>query len=190
MMSQLAPQVHDAGGGALYYHPHIIIRAQDADKTILRMEPLSGGAVWPAPRVRGRRISLPDIQVKDLDIFKPVIVDPKEHEAVLPIVGFRCLSGQRRDHITGVQWSQNSNTMDCGNMWQHVKISTGQTVMFWFELICLDLVRASLSAEITDSVEFIHVNLLCVCHPRPLYSTIRQNMTSTVRRNIREETIF
>ena len=190
MMSQLAPEVHDEGGGALYYHPHIIIRAQEADKTILRMEPLSGGAVWPAPRVRGRRISLPDIQVKDLDIFKPVIVDPKEHEAVLPIVGFRCLSGQRRDHITGVQWSQSSNTLECGNMSQHVEISTGQTVMFWFELICLDLVRASLSAEITDSVEFIHVNLLCVCHPRPLYSTITQNMTSTVRRNIREETIF
>ena len=167
MMSQLAPEEHDEGGGALYYHPHIVIRAQDADKTLLRMEPLSGGAVWPARR-RGRRISLPDIEVKDLDIFKPVIVDPKEH---VPIVGFRCLSGQRRDHITGVEWSQSSNTLECGNMSQHVEISTGQTVMFWFELICLDLVRASLS-EITDSVEFIHVNLLCVCHPRPLYSTI------------------
>ena len=190
MMSQLAPQVHDEGGGALYYHPHIIIRAQDADKTILRMEPLSGGAVWPAPRRRGRRISLPDIEVNDLDIFKSVTVDPKEHEAVLPIVGFRCLSGPRRDHITGVQWSQNSNTLHCHNMWQRVNISTGQTVMFWFELICLDLVRASLSAEITDSVEFIHANLLCVCHPRPLYSTITQNMTSTVRRNIREDTFF
>ena len=153
MMSQLTPQVHDEGGGALYYHPHIIIRAQDADKTILRMEPLSGGAVWPAPRRRGRRISLPDIEVKDLDIFKSVTVDPKEHEAVLPIVGFRCLSGPRRDHITGIQWSQSSNTLHCRNMWQRVKISTGQTVMFWFELICLGLVRASLS-EITDSVEF------------------------------------
>ena len=153
MMSQLAPQVHDEGGGALYYHPHIIIRAQDADKTILRMEPLSGGAVWPAPRRRGRRISLPDIEVNDLDIFKSVTVDPKEHEAVLPIVGFRCLSGPRRDHITGVLWSESSNTLHCHNMWQRVKISTGQTVMFWFELICLDLVRASLS-EITDSVEF------------------------------------
>eukprot|EP00435_Cladocopium_sp_Y103_P037677 s253_g10.t1 len=150
-------EVRDEGGGALYYHPHVIIRAHNGPKTTLRMEPLSGCAVWPAPRRRGRRISLPDIEVKHLDIFKPLTVDPDDAVPV-PIDGFRCLRGQRRDHITGVQWSQSSNnTSECGNMSQHVKVSTGQTVMFWFELICLDLVRASLSAQIADSGDFFQV---------------------------------
>ncbi|CAK8995721.1 unnamed protein product [Durusdinium trenchii] len=147
-------EVLDDNGCVSHYHPSIVISSEQGER---RLEPLSRHLLWPEPEVGGLLKPLPEKLIVPDGLLKEETEKEKiEENSQEPsccracvqtmaewftaeanpaaIAAFRSMRGaSQRDHLLGVVYDQTTTTWD-------VKILTGQTAMFWFELLCLDCV--------------------------------------------------
>ncbi|CAK9001009.1 unnamed protein product, partial [Durusdinium trenchii] len=154
-------EVLDDNGCVSHYHPSIVITTEQGEP---RLEPLSHHLLWPKPEVGliktlPQKLTLPDVLKEETEIpqepscFTTCVrtmaewftaeADPADNVAIPmaeehgppmgAIAAFRSMRGtSQRDHLIGVVYDQTT-------CWD-VKVLTGQTAMFWFELLCLDCV--------------------------------------------------
>ena len=151
-MVETAHEVLDDNGCVSHYHPSIVISSEQGER---RLEPLSRHLLWPEPEVGGLLKPLPEKLIVPDGLLKEETEKEKiEENSQEPsccracvqtmaewftaeanpaaIAAFRSMRGaSQRDHLLGVVYDQTTTTWD-------VKILTGQTAMFWFELLCLD----------------------------------------------------
>ena len=156
---ETAHEVLDDNGCVSHYHPSIVITTEQGEP---RLEPLSHHLLWPKPEVGliktlPQKLTLPDVLKEETEIpqepscFTTCVrtmaewftaeADPADNVAIPmaeehgppmgAIAAFRSMRGtSQRDHLIGVVYDQTT-------CWD-VKVLTGQTAMFWFELLCLD----------------------------------------------------
>jgi len=106
--------------GSLYFHACLLIqRIHDGGRVESRSEPLSRHLLWPEREV-GRPSYVPKA-VRFLD---------EPSKAALAVKKLRSLKGQERDHIMGAMYESLNGESS-------VLEVTGQTPMFWFELLIL-----------------------------------------------------
>ncbi|CAK9062932.1 unnamed protein product [Durusdinium trenchii] len=96
------------------------------EQVVLRLERLSGHFEWPEKALKGQWRQLPE-----LDVSVPLWTSPPiRHATTETVATLRSMRGQERDHLLGAVLMSSSR-------WSTRNL-TGQTAMFWFELLVLD----------------------------------------------------
>jgi len=137
--------------GSLYFHACLLIqRIHDEGRVESRSEPLSRHVLWPEREV-GRPSYVPKA-VRFLD---------EPSKAALAVKKLRSLKGQERDHIMGAMYESLNGESS-------VLAVTGQTPMFWFELLILQFAGASVVAwsshsDIAITAAIVPVADACRC---------------------------